>query len=489
MSRRAALLLLAGAVLACWLPSLDASFQFDDLYVIVADGRVQSPGAWLHSMPAIRPLLRLSYALNHALGNGPAGFRIVNVLVHVANTGLVLLLLESLGRRIGLAVAQARDAALVAALLFALHPVQTEAVTYVSGRSSSLSAMFALASLLAWSRGFEGGRQRLRRALGYGLGLLALATKESTIVLPLAMILWAAMPVAGDAGPELRRRQLRSAIACAGLLAAAGVVLLALTPYAAMVRNAFLRRDPWQSLMAESQALPWLLGQLLAPWQLNADPDLRPADGASAGMLLVLALTLLALVAAVLCLRRRPAAAFAVLWPAVWLLPVNLLFPREDFANDRQLYLALLGPAWLAGTWCARAWSAAPAVPPGALATQAGPVATRRTTPAARAVTVLFGLLCVALGALVVARNRIYGNEVRFWWTTAQASPLKARPWNNLGHAYARICRDDEARTAFEQAAELDPVDIRPRVNLKLLALGRLAPAERQSCEGVTPRR
>jgi tetratricopeptide (TPR) repeat protein len=477
VSRRTALLLLAGAVLACWLPSLDASFQFDDYGVIVNDARVQSLGAWLQSMPAIRPLLRLSYALNNALGNGPAGFRIVNVLVHATNTCLVLLLLESLGLRCGLEAAPAWRAALVAALLFALHPVQTEAVTYLSGRSSSLSAMFVLGSLLAWSRGFEGDQQRLRRGLGYGLGLLALATKESAIVLPLAMILWAAMPVADDAGADLRHRQLRSAFACAALLAAAGLVLLALTPYAAMVRHALLRRDPWQSLLAESRALPWLLGQLLMPWQLNADPDLRPVESASAGMLLVLVATLLAIVAAALNLRRRPAAAFAVLWPAVWLLPVNLLFPREDLANDRQLYLALAGPAWLVGNWFA-----SQSVLPWAGGTRADRAATQPANARAGGVTAAFALLLVALGALTVARNRIYANEVRFWWTTAQSSPLKARPWNNLGFAYARICRDEDARTAFEQAAELDPVDLRPRVNLKLLALGRLAPEERRRC-------
>jgi Flp pilus assembly protein TadD len=94
----------------------------------------------------------------------------------------------------------------------------------------------------------------------------------------------------------------------------------------------------------------------------------------------------------------------------------------------------------------------------------------------------LLAVLLVALAALTVARNRVYANEVRFWWTTAQASPLKARPWNNLGFAYARTCRDDDARTAFEQAAELDAQDLRPRVNLKLLELGRLAPEERRHC-------
>lgn len=469
MSRRTALLLLAGAVLAAWLPSLDASFQFDDLNVIVADARVQSLGAWLHSLPAIRPLLRLSYALNHALGDGPAGFRLVNVLVHAANACLVLLLLESLGLRCGLEPARARSAALLAALLFALHPVQTEAVTYVSGRSSSLSGMFALGSLLAWSRSFEGLHERAGRVLAFALGLAALAVKESAIVLPLAMLLWAWVP--GDAAVALRRRQLRSALGCAALLAVAGLVLLALTPYADMVRHSVTRRDPWQNLLAQAQALPWLLGQLARPWQLNADPDLRPVGAASLASLATLAATVVALAAAALGARRRPAVAFAVLWCAVWLLPVNLLFPREDFANDRQLYLALIGPAWLAGWCCARlAWP------------QRAPDARVATGLAAGVANVLVAALLVTLGALTVARNRVYANEVRFWWATAQASPGKARVWNNLGYAYARACRDPEARAAFAQAAELDPLDIRPRVNLKLLGLGTLLPDTQRRC-------
>jgi hypothetical protein len=464
------MLLVAGAVLAAWLPSLDASFQFDDLNVIVADARVQSLGAWLHSMPAIRPLLRLSYALDNAFGNGPAGFRLVNVLVHATNACLVLLLLESLGLRFGLDAARARRAALLAALLFALHPVQTEAVTYVSGRSSSLSAMFVLGSLLAWSRSFDSVRVRARRLLAFALALAALAVKESAIVLPLAMLLWTRVPGAGDASADLQRRQVRSALGVAALLVVAGLVLMALTPYAAMARHAFLRRDPWQNLLAESQALPWLLGQLVMPWQLNADPDLRPVGVPSLAMLATLAVTALALLAAAVSARRRPAAAFAVLWCAVWLLPVNLLFPREDFANDRQLYLALVGPAWLMGVWSANLydWQHAP-----------------RARLAKRLAAGLVAALLVVLGALTVARNRVYANEVRFWWATAQASPGKARVWNNLGYAYARICRDEDARTAFEQAVELDPHGMRARANLKLLDLGRLVPEAQRHCVAI----
>jgi hypothetical protein len=80
-------------VLVVWFPSLQASFQFDDWSVIVGDPRVQSLGAWWQSMPGIRPLLKLSYALNHALGDAPAGFRAVNILLHALNASLVFVLL------------------------------------------------------------------------------------------------------------------------------------------------------------------------------------------------------------------------------------------------------------------------------------------------------------------------------------------------------------------------------------------------------------
>jgi len=464
VSLRAALLLVAGAVLAAWLPSLDASFQFDDLDVIVADTRVQSLAAWWHSMPAIRPLLRLSYALNHALGAGPQGFRVVNVLVHAASACLALLLLEALGLRCGLAPARARTAALVAALLFALHPAQTEAVTYICGRSSSLSGLFALASLYAWSRSFEGAAERTRRTLAFALALAALATKETAIVLPLAMALWALLP---DAQAQaIRRRQLRSALACAAVLGAAGLLLLALTPYADIARASLARRGPWQELLAGTQALGWLLGQVAMPWRLDVDPDLPPLLHAGAGTLATLAAVALALAGAAAGARRWPAASFAVLWFALWLLPA-LLLPRADIANDRQLYLSLLGPAWLAGWLVAGGWRSAGVEGP--RAATAGAVAL--------AVAAMAGL-----ATLSVLRNRVYATEVSFWEATARASPGKARVFNNLGYAYAQACRDDEARTAFEQALRLDAGQLRARGNLFLLARGELIPPAERRC-------
>ena len=186
-------LLPALVVLAAWLPSLGASFQFDDYVVIVDDSHVQSLAAWWRSMPGIRPLLKLSYALNHVAGAGAAGYRAVNILLHALNAALVFVLLRRLARRLRVAdEAGAAFLAATAALVFALHPVQTESVTYVSGRSNVLMASFVLLGLLAFTGSSAAAplRRRILTQLAVvGCFALAMAAKETAVVAPLALLL------------------------------------------------------------------------------------------------------------------------------------------------------------------------------------------------------------------------------------------------------------------------------------------------------------
>ena len=125
-------LLVAALAAAAYLPSLGAVFQFDDYNVIVNYPTVHSWQALFERAGGgVRPLLKASYTLNWTLG---FGFSLFNILVHALNATLLFLVGDRLFRD--------RRAALIAALLFALHPAATEAVTYISGRSSSLMAAF-----------------------------------------------------------------------------------------------------------------------------------------------------------------------------------------------------------------------------------------------------------------------------------------------------------------------------------------------------------
>jgi protein O-mannosyl-transferase len=426
---RIAPLIPALAVVLVWLPSLGGSFQFDDFNVIVNEPRVHSLSAWWASMPGIRPLLKLSYALSYSIAPGAFGFRVLNVLIHALNASLVFQVLRMLGRRVGLTDSLGARAALFGALIFALHPVQTEAVTYISGRSSSLAACFCLVSMLFWARG-----NTIASSIAF---VAAVASKETAIVLPLALWLYSAdRPV---------RETLWRLSPIAGVTLLLLTIVVALPTYRHLLEVSLATRTVSENLLTQAHGVTYLAGQLLRPWNGNADPQLPAVAGYDAVTLALGCAWAAALFAALACVRRARTGAFAVLWFLLWLAPTNSLLPRLDPANDRQLYLALIGPAWWLAVQLSR------------------PAVLLRTRVLAGSVIVV--LLCAA----TIERNTIYETEVSFWEDTAARNPSSSRAANNLGMAYAVDCRREEALEEFSRAIELDGTDFRPRMNRLLL--------------------
>ncbi len=443
----AAALLLLAAVGIAYLGSIGASFQFDDWNVIVRDTRVHSLAAWWHSLPGIRAGLKLSYAINYESGAGPAGFRLLNIAIHAANTVLVFALLRS----------RSKPAALIAALVFALAPVQTEAVTYISGRSSSLSAFFCLLALLSWRQAHH---RPLLHVLGVACYAIALTVKETAIVLPLVLLLWHYTRSPEPWRPHERRALLAYAIVAGAALAAAALS----STYSHLFLISLQTRSVADNLALQARAWGFLLLELLRLSVLTADPTPRDLPGDAAIGTIVWSLFWLAL-AAVAWIRRRknPELTFGILWFYLWLLPTNSLLPRLDVANDRQLYLALIGPAWMLA--CA--------------VTHLG----RRGDPhGAIAVTAVIAL-AVLLAAATASRNQIYQTEVTFWQATLDRSPGNARAANNLGIAYALECNPAQASESFRRAIASDPEDFRPKINLRLLQEDRLTRRDASGCK------
>ena len=436
-----AALLLALAVVLAYANAPGGSFQFDDWNVIVREPRVQSLVAWWGSMPGIRPLLKLTYAVNHATGLGAPGFHVVNIAVHLVNS---LLVFGVLRRWPGEYAPSATIIAAFTALMFALHPVQTEAVTYVSGRSTSLAAMFVLASLLTWIMGRERESRWLSDGLSPLLFICALATRETAAVLPLALILW--WVTAGNRGSALRVTVMHWAVLAVAIAAA-----LALPDYRRFFTASIEVRPLAAQLLTQVNALGYLAGQLVRFDRLNADPMLPVISALTPG-LLARAVTLAAALGIGLAnLRRRPAIAFGVLWFFLWLAPTNSLLPRLDVANDRQLYLALIGPAWLAGLAIAALWTRRP-----------------------RTATALAGSLALGLGLVTHVRNEVYADEVRFWQDVTLKTPGNSRAFNNLGYACALAGRNTDAGRAFQRALEIDPANSKAAINLAFLRDGTL---------------
>lgn len=415
-----------------WAMALAGPFQFDDHNVIVGYAPVHSIAAWRESLPGLRPLLKLSYALNWTWSSAPYGFHLFNILVHLLNT----LLLAAWALR---ALPLAPRGAWLLVALWALHPVQTEAVTYIAGRSVSLATTFLFAGLWLLARG--------GRAAPWAAALctaLALGVRETAWVFPLlfALVAWVrgARPreLLRDIGPSL------------AVVALAALAFLVEPHYQRMIETSFAQRDLAAQLRGQVLAHGWLLGQLvaLAP---NIDPDLRlPPAWTPRLVLQALLLASVAVLALWRVLYARSWLAAGLLWYVLCLLPTNGLMPRVDLASERHLYPALAGPLW---SLLLLAQARRAAMPPLSL----------RLAPWSAAA------LALLLAYATLLRNEDYRSELALWAHTAQQSPQKARVWNNLGMACREAGDPECASAAFARAMALDPEDPKPVLNLYFL--------------------
>lgn len=308
-------------------------------YDLVWDDRLTAvAGAEPHRPPALsyaRPLVMWSFALDRALFGGAAwGFHLTNLVAHAAVAWLVGALAAALGAGAGVALASS--------LLFAAHPVQTEAVTYVSGRTDVLCALWALAGLLVW-------RRARRWADPWALGssaafLAALLCKEVAVLIPLVLLVRGSHP----SRAMTPRPVLPLAVAVVWL-----AWFVAASP--AAVSAAGLRaRLPAIAVMALDYArlLAWPAGLHLERFVPVAGWSPAAAAGAWLGVaLLALALVLLA--------RRAAGGAVLLALAMAAYAPVSGVVPvypavasRVLFAAEHFLYLPLAGLAPLvAGAW------------------------------------------------------------------------------------------------------------------------------------------
>jgi hypothetical protein len=406
---------LVGAVaFVAYLPSLAGVFQFDDYHVIVHYPTVHSWGALIERAGGgVRPLLKASYTLNWSLG---AGFSLLNIALHAMNAALLFL--------IGSLLFRDRRAALIASLLFALHPAATEAVTYISGRSSSLMAAFYLGALLSYLHGY--------RFFSAALFVLAVATRETAVTLPAALLLCELCR--GAEWREILRRQGPHWV----LLLAGGVFLLFNQRYFDLVAYGYGERGLGDNLLTQVGGISYLVLRLISLHGYNIDPAL-PTLTEWTPTLVFQAIGLLGLlVLGVVNLRRRPWIAFGVLWFFLQLAPTNSIVPRLDVANDRQLYLASWGLFLALAVQLREHWKYAIPV----------------------------------LAAFVVAsvlRQLDYRSEIVLWESSVALAPWNARAHNNLGYAYQLAGRMADARREYQAALLFDPRHQKARFNLHFL--------------------
>ncbi|MFW6059832.1 MAG: tetratricopeptide repeat protein [Phycisphaeraceae bacterium] len=440
------ILIVAGGL--AYLTSLDAAFVFDDqLHIVEQPAQLReslTPQHWLDIQS--RPLVQLSLAANHALsealtGDGldPRPYHAFNVLVHL----LAGLILFGLARRTirrsatrALWRRRADGLALAIALLWLVHPLNTQAVTYTIQRAEVMAALFYLLALYALLRSDTARRGvgALWLLVAMGACVLGAMSKLTIVSAPVVMLLYDRAVLAGSFKAALRRRWLFYVPVAAAAMA---VIAWTLSQMAGGAPRTAGFGVPMHSAVEYALNQPRVMLHYLhlAVWPvgLTLDYGWRATDEIAVllpGWLAIGAL----LMVTVWALRYRPvlgtmgAAFFLVL------APTSSVVPLADLAMEHRMYLPLAAVAALvvAGVW------------------RVLERATQRLAP--RTGVALATAATVALGVGTAVRNLDYASSLSIWRDTVAKAPHNARAQRNLGAALFRSGDLDGAHAAYLQA-------------------------------------
>ena len=507
---------LAAAVYA---NSLGGALFYDDTNAILRNAWVKTgdvagiltqPSWWGVSQgPLWRPVTTLTFALDHALhGIEPLGYHVVNVGLHA---GVSVLVLAVFAR-----VTAAPLAAAVAALLFAAHPVHTEAVASVVGRAELLASggfflawlCFLAADQARWGVAADGLRPtpgaplRLRcgllEAAGVAAFFCAMLSKENAVALPLVLVLADLLDrLRGDATVAAARarapRYLALSTAAGLFVVLRGTVVGLLARRADVLDNPLVALPPGERLLTGIKVIGLYAWRLLVPLRLSADysyqqiaPVTSPLDAQFIGGLAVL----LGVPAVAWWARRRaPAVALAMGFMALtFALVSNLPFQIGTIMAERLLYLPSAGFCLFAGALLERAaavgthWRRAPAPhaagrpnrpgadrraasPVGAPAELAHPGLTLGRLAVPR-LAVPLGLMLTLYAVRTWTRNAVWRDPLAFFSAMVVDAPRSARSHRELGTALAAAGRFDESRRAFDRSLAIKPADPATLYNL-----------------------
>jgi tetratricopeptide (TPR) repeat protein len=418
-------LLLTGLVV--YVNSFNVPFHFDDIYSLKENlGIKTSPLVWgmLTDNPARfftgRPLLLFSFLVNYKLGGlDTFGYHLFNLLLHVVNAFLLYVILNRFAdqdRRESYSFSAA-----LASLIFLIHPINTESVTYLSGRSSALSSLFVLVALLCFFRAtgkrFHAGYYVLS-VLAFLFGLL---TKEAAIVLP-ALLLFADYFFASDTGKGLgaRLKYHIPFLAITALLS--GVYLHYLTRPLLQTERLWLTH-----LLTELKVFMEYGRLLVVPAGLSIDHDIRPSNSFDTSVVVSATLIAALLFFAALLRSNKPRLSFSIFWFFTALAPF-LIIRLNDFMAERWAYLASIG-----------------------FSIGLAEILMTAMDKRRKAGIASIAVVVVLLGGSTVLRNHVFASPVRLWEDTVAKAPEKYRPYLNLSRAYTE---NGEPNKAIQSALE-----------------------------------
>jgi len=386
------------------------------------------------------PIPMLSYWLDVKLwGFDPVPQHAVNWLLHLGNICLLSFWLYRIGTTIEL------TAAITTA--FALHPIQTEVVLWISERRGLLSSFFLLLGLLAFDRATQRGRHPRRWTAMWTICFaLSCLCKVTGILLPFCLIAYLRF-FEGKTWRAAVLSNIGAAIVAVGF---AGLRYLTYAAWVGGVNAETLNVGHWLTLpFVIPTAIGHYLISLVFPARLSI---IYPPFGETPHLWIKFAAgtAYLTLVAYSFVRTRGRLEILFGMWSLVLLLPVLNVIPRLNFVNDRYMYLPIIGVVGFFGSIAERA-------------TLTVPSTIRKAA---------FAGVALCLAYLGFVQSRIWQDSYHLWTDTVQRAPNSQLAWNNLGVVQFRNHQLREAEQSFRKAADSVPLQyILPLVNLAGLYL------------------
>lgn len=441
------------ATVAVYANSLDNAFLFDDEKQIVNNKRIRDLGNLSQVMSRRRPVTELTLAVNYHFGKlNVRGYHVVNLAIHLL-AGLTLygiirrtLLREPLCGRYGRA---APWLALSVAVLWLVHPLQTESVTYLIQRAESLMGLFYLATVYCVVRGAGSSRGLLWYLAAVIACAMGMGSKAVMVTAPVVVLLFDRVFLSKSFGELVRRRGvlhlgLAATWSILGATRVAQQVLSSSYRYAT-VGFGVSNITPFEYAMTQPGAILHYLRLSFWPVSLCLDYEWTPvrdfhvmALAATVGVVALLAL-------GVYWLSRKPALGFVIAWFFLILAPTSSFIPIKDPVFEHRMYLPLISVI-LAVVFAVNEFLS------DVFRRGSEPVAIRQVGS-----TLLVLAAAVPLGYGTIQRNKVYANDIVMWKDVIAKRPENERGYLGLGSNYFRMGKIDDAETAFRKAIELDP--------------------------------
>ena len=437
--------------------TLKVEFVFDDIPNIVNNPNLRISGITTDQLfPAVfrgrshrRPIANLSFALNdYFSGREPRSFHIVNMMIHLANGVLVYFLslqlfgFKSVGYRTFSTIRATRThiCALLTALIFVVHPVQTQAVTYIVQRMTCLATLFCLLAVYLFILGRQATSKQARFAWWIAAlisWVLALGSKEFAVIIPVLLVAYE-FYFFDSSNRHSLVKALTLGIVILATVIMIGIVFLGSSPLGTLHDTyAFRDFNIFQRILTQFRVVNFYITLLLfpSPARLNLMHIIETSISPTAPWTTLLSITIvMAIVGITVHLaKHHHLYSFCLMWFLIGLVVESSVIPLEMIFEHR-LYMPLFGPALLASVLVCQLFA----------------------TSWPRTLFAVVGLSLV-LGNAAWTRNVRWQDPVDLWTDVIVKSPSEARAWNNRGKVHLARKEQDEAIEDFTKAIELDP--------------------------------